>query len=224
MNKGNKSKLNYKRSNRSNRRLPISVYSEPGDQIITFKQFTPLVASTEQRPPNSGLYVSHGKDILRPYYALTNSPYQAISEVYLSWRVIKIRALVYFPSATSITAGYSACKMFRDQNQASFLEYENLVCERSVKRGRLLTRYTFDWSQIEPSDFEYIPVNPNLDDGRLGSIFLATIGQTASDLKQPEIEYTYTVEFKYLKQTVNYRAHRLLNSNDDDYDFPLILR
>ena len=228
--KANKSKVN-RNYNNIGRLMPIKVLIERGDQTITFKEILPI-ENFVNGTGNSGVYL-HGYSIHRPYSALQNSAYNGLLNVYNLARVARIRTSVYVPGSSASTPGYTAAKMYRDARDSSPNPFfEGLIQERSVKRGRSWYRYTFDWLPIEPGDYDFFPFTNVMDNGRYGQTNFAAITFMApfASAYQPEIEFTYTIDFKYLRNLPNI-SRGITNrppikdnrsrQEDDDYLFPL---
>lgn len=199
----------------------VKVYREPGDQSITIKDIFTL-ENLQNGNGGTGVFIK-GYSITKPYAALQQSSYSGFLNTFDLMRLKKYNLRLYVPAATLSLGGLTASKLYRDaraDNPNPF--YEGLCQERLVRRGKMWTVYSWNWSPIEPNDWDFFPVSNALDNGRYGQINWAAIGvpapYTASYV--PLVEITYVIDFKYLKDpivpTISTTASRDRHDSDDD--------
>lgn len=136
-------------------------------------------------------------------------------------RVKKIIVRTWIPGANMTVGGSTCAKLYRDariNNPNPY--YEGLIQERGVKRGRVITPFTFQWKPIEPSDQEFLPIDNSLDNGRYGQINYAAISLPLPFSKAwyPIVEYTFYIDFKYL---LNPTVPTLINTKSDDDEYAI---
>jgi hypothetical protein len=185
------------------RTAPLRVYLEPGDQRLVFKRIGRFSTVTA----NQGYF--YGVQIVQPYEMLRTSPYGAMIDVYEQMRVVNYQVKCWLPGASLNTTGSTVAKLYRDYpNITDNPTYESLLQERNMKQGRASTLYYFKWFPIEATDFDYIPLNGNSDNGRYGKIDMAGIAlPNITDDLRPYFEISMTLELKYLKKQTAFDDH-----------------
>lgn len=208
-NNKNKGKKNTPRrnrnNNRNNRRRPTSnyrranIFVEKGDQTVVIKTVLGL-SSFANATGASGIY-THGFNIITPYKFIQSSSYAPYLNIFDLMRLIKYYVNVYVPGASFNLGGEHAFKLYRDkrQNNGDVL-YEGLIQERGHQRGKMIKRFQQNWHPIEPTDYDFYPLNSQLDDGRYGQINYAAISLPSPYSPQyaPIFEITMVIDFKYL--------------------------
>lgn len=207
MNNKNKGKKNNSRKIRNNRRRPYrysnyrraNIFVEKGDQTVVLKTVLPLSTFTNSSGA-SGVY-THGYNIVKPFAFIQSSSYAPYLTIFDLMRLVKYSVSVYVPGASFNLGGEHAFKLYRDKrNNNGDVLYEGLIQERGHQRGKMIRRFNQNWHPIEPTDYDFYPLNQQLDDGRYGQINYAAISLPAPYSSQyvPIFEITMVIDFKYL--------------------------
>lgn len=189
-----------RRNNGTSYMRPLRVLVEPGDQTAVFKR----VGRFAIIESNQGYF--YGVQVIQPYGLLRTSPYAGLVDIYEQCRVVKYSVKCWLPGASLNTPGSTVAKLYRDYPAGSSTNnptYEALLQERLMKQGRAHTLYYFNWIPIEATDFDFLPINENIDNGRFGKIDMAGIAlPTITDDFKPYYEISMTIDFKYLRKQV----------------------
>lgn len=216
MRKGAKfSRPSSKRSKRNTNFRPLRVYNERSDQQITFKSVTPYKVF-EHSKGTVGTYF-HGYSVINPHYALLNSSYSPLLNVYDLFRVKKIVMKTWIPGASANVGGCTSSKLYRDnRTNEPNPYYEGLLQEREHKRGRAKTTFKWTWFPIEPSDMDYLNTQSAAVE-RYGQLNIAGIAFPEwSEVLNPVIEYTYYIDFKYLENPKPAKPFYVGESSEED--------
>lgn len=201
--------------NKSRSLHPVSIYTERGDQTITFKTILPF-QTFSQNAGASGIY-THGYSIIKPFEALSRSAYSPIAGAFELCKLKMVKTIISMPGATITTGGLTCAKMYRETRRTEPNPvYEGLIQERLVRRGKPSTRYTFTWHPIEPDDLNFYPFESALDNGRFGQINHASVSMPTpfATSFNPIIEYTFVIEFKYIERPVPPTISVSINPSD----------
>lgn len=219
-NKNNKRRTTRRRAPAPRRSMYDPLYIKPDHRIVV-----KYIGNYAYNNVTSGYFDCY--DDIHPHKILATSAYAPLLDIYESVRVTKIEIKTWLGSASMNVSGYTAAMHYRDIVPTDPQRFvEQLIVEPGSKTGRPITKFSFLWRPIEPTDYEFYDHTQfaEMDNNKYGQLNYAGASfPSGFEIGKPLLEYKVYYDFKSLiKPPVVSSFHNNNPEYQDDSDIEVV--